>query len=154
MFKQMNELFEMVNKIPYTREIPKESENYARENGFIVIVGGSDDLMYCYGADSYMTDYIEHSYGWDGETFDDIDDKQLQKEANQLGLEIFWCGKNKSRQIENYDIDKQGAFSYKVNDGIEFKDFLVMEDDSEVYCTGIIIKLPEDFKSYKGAENV
>ncbi len=37
-------------------------------------------------------------------------------------------------------------------EGINFKDFIVYEDadkKDDVYCTGIIIELPEDFKSSK-----
>jgi len=146
----INKLYEMVDGIEYRRDIPKEAEVFAKENGFVVIVGGSDDLMYAYGADSYLTDYCEHSYGWDGNSLEKISDKELQFEAKQLGLKIYWCGKIKGTNYtkENYDVELSGAFSYSVKDGIEFKEFTVWEDDKkdEVYCTGIIIKLPEDFK--------
>jgi hypothetical protein len=44
-----------------------------------------------------------------------------------------------------------GAFSYKVKEGINFKNFTVYEDfekyGEEVYCTGIIIELPNGFES-------
>lgn len=149
-------LYSMVNGIEYTREIPKEAEQFAKEHGFIVIVGGSDDLMYCYGAESYLTDYCEHSYGWDGDDLINIRDKQLKYEAEQLGLEIYWCGliKGTNKKIENYSVEKSGAFSYKVKDGIEFKNFIVFEDKTrtDVYCTGIIIALPQDFKSFSNIE--
>ena len=146
---KIDKLYEMVNGILYSREIPKEAEEFAKENGFVVIVGGSDDLMYAYGAKSWLTEYCEHGYGWDGETFEDIDDKCLQKEANQLGLQIYWCGLNRNMGRRNYITDESGAFSYSVKEGIEFKEFLVYEDENrnsdEVYCTGIIIELPKDF---------
>ena len=55
------------------------------------------------------------------------------------------------KEIENYDIKKMGAFSYKVKEGINFKNFTVYEDfekyGEEVYCTGIIIELPKSFES-------
>ena len=149
----MEKLYEMVNGIEYTIHIPKEAEQYAKQNNMVVIVGGSDDLMYCYGADSYLTSYCEHCYGWDGDDLIDIDDKQLEKEAEQLGLEIYWCGliEGTNKRIEDYSVEKSGAFSYKVKDGIEFKNFIVYEDEKhdEVYCTGIIIKLPDNFKSFE-----
>ena len=151
--EMLNEIFKKCDGITYTREVPKKAVELAKENGFIIIVGGSDDLMYCYGADSYLTDYCEHNYGWDGDNLENIEDKQLECEAKQLGLKIFWCGEilSTGEKIQGYDTDKQGAFSYKVKDGINFKDFIVYEDEKkdEVYCTGIIIELPKDFKSCK-----
>lgn len=135
--------------IEYSRHVPKKAEELAKKNNIVIIVGGSDDLMYCYGAECYLTDYCEHSYGWDGDTLKGISDKQLEKEAEQLGLMIWWCGeiKDAKLKIENYDIDKNGAFSYSVKEGIEALDFKVMEDENDVYCTGKIIKLPDTFKN-------
>lgn len=140
--------------IDYTRHIPEEAENLAKENGIIVIVGGSDDLMYCYGAESYLAWGCEHSEGWDGcDLAKDAYDEELKNEAKQLGLKIFWCGeiKKTGEKIEGYDVDESGAFSYTVNSDIEHLNFKVMEDadGEEVYCTGIIIKLPDNFVSAK-----
>lgn len=155
MQKHNNELLEKIHKIcdgiEYSRSVPNEAEKIAKENGIVIIVGGSDDLMYCYGADSYLTDYCEHSYGWDGDTLTDIDDKKLEGEAKQLGLKIWWCGaiEGSGLKRENYNTDESGAFSYTVNDDIQALDFKVMEDETDVYCTGKIIKLPLDFVSKK-----
>ena len=146
----LEKLYEMLNGIDYTRDVPEEAKQLAKDNGYIIVVGGSDDLMYCYGADSWLSEYVEHSYGWDGDTLKDIDDELLRDEAKQLGLEIYWCGKivNTNKEILGYDTEKQGAFSYVVSDDIVSKDFIVYENDkkNEVYCTGKIIKLPKDFK--------
>lgn len=136
--------------IEYSRDVPDEAKILAAENNIVIIVGGSDDLMYCYGAKCYMTDYIEHSEGWDGcDLPKHASEKKLRKEAKQLGLKIFWCGSivKTDEKIEDYDHDNKGAFSYTVNDNIQSLDFKVMEDDKDVYCTGKIIKLPENFKS-------
>ncbi len=135
--------------IEYSRDIPEEAEQLAKDNNIVVIVGGSDDLMYCYGADSYLTEYCEHGEGWDGCDLSlDASDEQLGKEAEQLGLKIWWCGKieNRNLTIDNYNIEESGAFSYTVNDDILSLDFKVIEDDNDVYCTGKIIQLPDNFK--------
>lgn len=145
----LNKIQELCNGIQYRRDIPEEAKKIAKENNIIVIVGGSDDLMYCYGADSYLTYECEHSCGWDGEDLTTIKgNKKLKKEAKQLGLKIWWCGKieNQSLEIQGYDVDKSGAFSYSVNEDIQSLDFLVMEEN-DVYCTGKIILLPENFVS-------
>jgi len=137
-------------------DVPKEAKQLAKENNCIIVMGGSDDLMYCYGAECYLTDYEEHSIGWDGDTLIDIEDKQLENEAKQLGLRIYWCGKiewntkgypKEELSIPNYNIKDNGGFFYKVNQNIEHSYFKVM-DENEVYCTGIVIKLPENFKKY------
>ncbi len=152
----INKICELVNGTTYTRTVPKEAIKLAKENGYIIIVGGSDDLMYCFGAECYMTDCEEHSYGWDGDTLTNIEDKKLEAEAKQLGLEIYWCGEiikgdKVVKKIDNYDTEKQGAFSYKVKEEIKYKNFIVYEDEkkNEIYCTGIIIELPKKFKREK-----
>ena len=146
---KLEEIKAICDGIEYSRHVPKEAEELAKENNIVIIVGGSDDLMYCYGAKCYLTDYCEHGYGWDGDTLKDISDKQLEKEAEQLGLMIWWCGEieDAGLKIEGYDTEKSGAFSYSVKEGIEALDFKVMEDDNDVYCTGKIIKLPDGFKN-------
>ena len=65
-------------------------------------------------------------------------------------IELNWIQENLERivkEIEGYDTDKSGAFSYKVNDNIESKDFIVYENEKkdQVYCTGIILQLNKDF---------
>ena len=128
--KIFDKLYNLCNRIDYTRHIPEVAKQLAKENGYIIIVGGSDDLMYCYGADSYLTKYKEHDYGWDGDDLINIPDKQLQNEAKQLGLKIFWCGEiiATGEKKSNYNVEKQGAFSYQVNDNIISKDFIVFEE--------------------------
>lgn len=148
--KILEKIKQICNGIEYSRDIPQKAKELAKQNNIIVIVGGSDDLMYCYGADSYLTDYCEHSCGFDGEDLTKIKgNKKLRKEAEQLGLKIWWCGEiiKDGLIIEQYDVEKSGAFSYSVNENIEYLDFLVMED-SDVYCTGKIIKLPNNFVKY------
>jgi len=153
----LQKIKEICDGIEYSRDVPEEAKKLAKENNIIIIVGGSDDLMYCYGVDSYLTDYCEHSYGWDGDTLQNISDKKLEAEAKQLELMIYWCGAidNTGYKIYDYDTEENGAFSYSVGEDIESLDFKVIERDKrigfddEVYCTGKIIKLPEGFEVSK-----
>lgn len=147
----LKQIQELCNGIEYSRHVPEEAEKLAQENGIVIIVGGSDDPMYCCGADCYLTNEIEHAVGWDGEDLTEYEhDAQLRSEAKQLGLKIYWEGKisNTGERKENYSADESGAFSYSVNPDIEYLEFKVCEsqnDFSDIYCTGIIIKLPEEF---------
>lgn len=151
--KVLKQIKAICDGIEYSRNIPDEAKRIAIENNIVVIVGGSDDLMYCYGAYSYLTDMQEHSCGWDGDTLKDIGDKNLEAEAAQLDLMIWWCGeiiadkmsRNKYDSSYSQSVKESGAFSYSVKKEIESLDFKVMEDN-DVYCTGIIIQLPVDFK--------
>ena len=144
--ENLKQIQNLCEGIQYSRNIPEEAKKLAKENNVVVIVGGSDDLMYCYGADSYLADHCEHGYGWDGDSLEGISDNKLEFEAKQLGLKIWWCGEieDKGLKIEGYSTTNSGAFSYSVNDQIESLDFKVFEDN-DVYCTGKIIKLPSDF---------
>ena len=147
----LKEIYNLCHGIGYSRDIPKEAEELAKANNIIVIVGGSDDLMYCYGAKSYLTKECEHPYGWDGEDFSDIEDDKLLDEVNQLGLKIWWCGliQQPRQEKPNYKVTESGAFSYSVNPEIKHLEFLVCENEndfSDIYCTGIIIRLPDNFK--------
>ena len=147
MKEALKEIQSICEGIEYNRDVPEEAKQIAKENGIIIIVGGADDLMYCYGAQCYLTDMQEHSKGWDGETFIGIEEHELENEASQLGLKIWWCGEisEAGLKIPGYSTEENGAFSYSVKEGIEFKEFKVMEDE-RVYCTGIIIQLPNNFK--------
>lgn len=145
----LKQIQELCNGIEYSRHIPKEAEQLAKENGIVVIVGGSDDLMYCYGSSCYLTDEVEHGVGWDGEDLTIYEhDPSLQSEAYQLGLKIWWEGECNEEIKENYSVERSGAFSYSVNPEIEHLEFRVCENEndfSDIYCTGIAIKLPENF---------
>ncbi len=145
---EIKKICDGIDGTKYIRDVPEEAKKLAKDNNIIIVVGGSDDLMYCYGANCYLTHHCEHGYGWDGNTLENISDKQLEKEARQLGLKIWWCGVivKAGLEIENYDVDKNGAFSYSVGDDIEALDFKVMEN-GEVYCTGKIIRLPDGFEN-------
>lgn len=152
--KILEQIQEICDGIEYNRDIPQEAKEIAKENNIIIIVGGSDDLMYCYGAKCYMTEYCEHSEGWDGcDLSQHASEKKLRKEAKQLGLKIFWCGEivKTGEKIEGYDTTKSGGFSYTINENIKSLDFIIYEDlkTKDVYCTGKIIQLPEDFKPKK-----
>ncbi len=146
--EKLQEIKNICEGIEYSRDVPKEAKRIAEENNIVIIVGGSDDLMYCYGADSYLTVYCEHSEGWDGcDLTKHASDEELKQEAQQLGLKIFWCGEisETGEKIPSYNTEESGAFSYVVNENIESLDFKVMEE-GDVYCTGKIIQLPEGFR--------
>ena len=144
---------ELLGEVVYRENLSKEVIQYAKDNNLIIIMGGSDDLMYVYGVDCYLTDYEEHDAGWDGEDLSLSENESLNKEASQLGLKILWCGKIQDKQIiENYSIEESGAFNYLVNDNINSLEFIIYEnskEDGEVYGKGLIVELPKNFEIAK-----
>ncbi len=153
--KTLKKIRKICDGIENSRHIPKEAKQIAKANNIIIVTGGSDDLMYCYGADCYLTDHCEHSYGWDGDTLENISDKKLEFEAKQLGLKIWWCGRiaDAGLSLDGYNVYEMGAFYYTVKENIKALDFKVMEDN-EVYCTGKVIQLPDDFKTADFQDNL
>lgn len=151
MTENIEKCYDLIKSIEYCEDIPKEAIDFAKNNNLIIIMGVSNELMCRYGSKSYLTDYCEHSFGWNGNLLNDISDKKLENEARQLGLEIFWCGEIKNndgvviKSLPNYSIEKNGKFFYTVKDGINFKNFIVNDDETKIYCTGIIIELPKNF---------
>ena len=136
MNNNLETLQNMLSQVEYkSYTIPEEAKEFAKNNNLIIIMGISDDLMHCYGSDSYLTEHKEHNYGWDGDLLINISDKKLEAEAKQLGLEIYWCGAIfsedglKIKEINNYDTKAYGfGFSYKVNSNISYRNFPVYEN--------------------------
>ena len=147
---EINKVYELLNNSYYRESVNPEAISIAMDNNLVILMGASDDLFEAYGAISYLTNYAEHGGVNDGSTLTNIEDKALENEAKQLGLKVYWCGEisESSDKLLNYDWQKEGAFSFTVNDDIQFMNFTVLEErgSDEVYCTGIIFKLPKDFK--------
>ena len=59
----INKIYELCNNIAYTRSVPDEAIELAHKHGYIILVGGSDDLMYAFGADCWLTKHCEWNYG-------------------------------------------------------------------------------------------
>jgi len=72
MAKIIDKLFDICNGIVEERDIPASAKALAKKHGYIIVVGGSDDLFYVFGAKCYMTERIEHSYGFSGDSLDDL----------------------------------------------------------------------------------
>jgi hypothetical protein len=155
----MKTLQKMLYGIEYTRHIPQEAEDYAIKHNLIVIVPGSDDLFYAYGADCYLTQQVEFDC-WDGTDFEDADN-DLKNEVKKYNLKVLWCGRiDDTIFIKDYSILEKGAFSYQVD--VKHKHFPIMEEKNvilldnktvidngverelksgDIYGTGIIFKV-------------
>ena len=116
----------------YSRTVNKGAIKIAKENNILIIVGYSDDLFYCYGADCSLVREVEHCYpcgiDFNNETFAEFG-KFSTHEAKQLDLIYTF---------------KDGRFNFKVNEKLNFVTFDVCEYDKSCGI-GIAIELPNNF---------
>ena len=131
---------------PFYDNLTKEAEEYAQNNNMLIIATHSDDLCFVYGADCFLSKQEELLTNcWRGTNFPEEGGEQ--KEALQLGLLIYWKGTvfEEDVKMSNYDRDSHGCFFIECSNKINHRHFKVVRD-KEVYGTGIILELPNDFK--------
>jgi hypothetical protein len=131
---------EKLNGREYLREITPEEERQAKDLGYAVIFGYSDDLAEirgtdngeagCYGGGTF---YITR----DGKILEnecgDEDCPYFEKEKEKcLAVRACWCEEEEYSWTFEQDIDSKFDFDYEVFD---------IFDDDEKFCQGIVIDL-------------
>lgn len=134
--KQLAEMLDGI-EYPADRAITKETKNQAKEDGLVIVYGGSDDLTEFDGAI-----YDERS-AWEGAKHwvvgtglypaNRCDDERCPNYErpstnNAVPLKAIWCGPS-------------GA-SWEFDFPVAHETFKVMED-GEVYCYGIVFSLAD-----------
>ena len=116
---------------PYRNQFTKEQAEYAKEMGFIIITGASDDLVEFDGA------FEDESGCFDGGiiTFDENGTSDDGEEhANEL--EVYWCGK-----CGNKEIKTDAAWEYRFSEpSVQYETFDIM-DDGRLYCRGLVVDI-------------
>ena len=122
-----------LNGRDYTNEIQKGEEQAAKENGFLVVFGASDDLLELRGA---INDEIG---AWEGTELFFYQGKPLMNRCSEEDcpyyLDIKKQAKNKIEAIWNKD-----GYSWVIESNIPYAPFDIMED-GEKYCRGIVIDM-------------
>lgn len=115
-------------------QFTKEEIETAKENGFVIVYGASDDLMEFEGAiyDEVGcfdggTDLIDKTGAISEDSADD-EDKDLQR------IEAIWCGGEKD---EN---GNEITWTYETD--IPHETFMIYED-GEPYCRGIVFSIDD-----------
>lgn len=119
----IKEFAQMLDGRQYHNEITVAEVEKAKELGYIIVCGYSDDGCEIYGA--FREEYDCYEGGV-------IEDKRLPK-----SITAVWCDK-----------DRDCAWSYKTD--MPYAEFNIFEDD-ELYCVGMVIDLKESKMSYKEA---
>lgn len=128
----------MLNGREYMNEITKPEEQLAKELGFVVVFGYSDDNAEFRGAIHDEIDCYEGK-----EIFLDGDGilqpcnckhGQLAKSASKT-IEAVWCD-------PEYFIDGEGGYAWTYKADIPHATFDIMED-GEKYCRGIVFDIKE-----------
>ena len=114
---------------PYPQFLPSEIQT-AKENGFVIVYGASDDLMEFDGA------IIDEGGCFDGgEVYFDKNGVSQDGTERANMIEALWC--------EGTNVDGcQATWSYKTD--IPHETFEIWEDE-ELYCIGLVFSI-EDIK--------
>lgn len=127
---ELNEFAKMIDGKQYGYpQFTKEELQIAKDNGFVIVCGASDDLMEFYGA---ITD---EGGCYDGGTVWFNKDGVIDAQAvtGDRCIEALWC--DADAKDENGNVI---TWTYKTD--IPHGTFMIYEDD-EVYCRGIVFKL-------------
>jgi len=122
-----------LNGREYLNEIQKSEEQAAKEKGFLVVFGASDDLVEFRGA-------IYEEFGaYNGTTLFFYAGKVLMNECEEEDCPYFARlqrkAKNKIEAIWNKD-----GYSWVIESNMPYAPFDIIED-GEKYCRGIVIDL-------------
>ena len=130
----LKEFAEKLNnaKLEYL-QLPSEIIDEAKENGFVIVTGASDDLIEFDGA------YTEEAGCFNGAkiTFDSDgtdDDGYVHKNL----INVYWCGMIDGEEVREYE----ATWEYETDIPHETFD---MWDNGELYCKGIVFRV-EDMK--------
>lgn len=131
----IKEFAEMLDGRQYTKEVTKEEAVKAKELGFVIAYGASDDLLEFRGAL-----YDEAGIYNGGEVAIDIDKKELFcGEEGEDYCEECYKRANKIIVMAEWSPEDE-EISWRISADTEFESFLIKEDD-ENYCRGIVFEL-------------
>lgn len=129
------ELAEMLYGREYRNETTKEIEQIAKDNGFVVVFGSSDDLCEFRGA-------IDDEFGcYNGGTVYLYENGLLENECDYDNCPYFAEKKKTAKKIKIVWND-EGNTCWKYKTDIPHETFNVMED-GELYCIGIVFSISD-----------
>jgi hypothetical protein len=127
----IKEFAKLLDGREYRREMTKQEEKQAKDLGFVVVFGASDDLIEFRGAINDEADCYEggtihfDSNGLFGDCDSDCKYALAAKGLCKI-IEAVWCGED------------EYSWTYKTD--IPHATFDIMEDD-EKYCRGIVFDI-------------
>ena len=110
-------------------QFSKEELQIAKDNGFVIVCGASDDLMEFYGAITDEGDCYDGGTVW----FDKERVVDTPATTGDRCIEALWC--DADAKDENGNVI---TWTYKTD--IPHETFMIYEDD-ETYCRGIVFSI-------------
>lgn len=107
-------------------QFTKEELETAKENGFVIVCGASDDLMEFYGAISDEGDCYDGGTVWF--TSEKVLNENESKTAGARCIEALWC--------------KEDSITWTYKTDIPHETFLIY-DDEEKFCRGIVFRIED-----------
>lgn len=132
----INEFCKKINNRQYRKELTVEEEKLAKELGYVIIFGASDDLCEIRGAindeiGAYKgtTIYFDKFGIVDNEIIKNCQDCRFLKQIipTLKTINAIWCPKNTEKSWEYKTEIPHGTFN--------------ILEDTEIYCTGIIFDI-------------
>ena len=124
------EFAKQLDNSAYPFELTPPDSIIAKQEGFVVIYGASDDLVEldgCYEEEAGCFDGGIVSFDGSGTSDDGEDHANL--------LEVYWCGK-----CNNKAITTDATWEYRA--GFPASTFSIYDDD-ELYCRGLVVDVKE-----------
>lgn len=127
----IKEYAKMLNAREYSYpQFTKEEIQIAKENGWVIVYGVSDDLMEFDGAIYDEADCFDG-----GKVYFDINGASEDEESNLNMIEALWC------DDKNRDEDG-GLITWTYKTDIPHETFMIYKDN-ESYCRGIVFGIDD-----------
>lgn len=112
-------------------QFTKKELEIAKENGFVIVYGASDDLMEFDGAI-----YAEAGCYDGGKVYFDKTDAIDEEFENSKCIEALWCD-------DDIRDEKGGLITWTYKTDIPHETFMIYEEGGESYCRGIVFSIED-----------
>jgi len=129
------DLAKMLTGSEYPLRLSKDIKQLAKDNGLVIVRGGSDDLMMFDGAINDEVGVFDGGIAlvYKGGLLEEREQMETDEE-----LEIWFNNKKVAKQIEAFW--DRGEYTWSYESEIPHSTFEVKEDD-EVYCLGMVFSI-------------
>ena len=113
-------------------QFTKEEIQIAKDNGFVIVYGASDDLMEFDGAITDEVGCFDGGEAWfDGKRITDT-----PTTVYDMCIKALWCD-------DDIKDEKGGLITWTYKTDIPHETFMIYEEGRESYCRGIVFRIED-----------